>query len=211
MASPQPAGPARDVLRRAPARPLTRLEFERAGEQGLFGPDERLELLGGEVIRKMSPQSGAHAAATARVEEALRRAFPEGHVVRVQMPLALGTHSEPEPDVAVVAGCLEDFDHEHPTAAALVVEVADSTLRLDRRVKASLYALGGIPEYWLVNLPERQLEVHREPIAKVGETFQHHYRLALRLLEGDSVSPLAAPQMTIAVAALLPRPRHARS
>ena len=188
-------------------RPLTRQEFERAGEQGLFGPEERLELVGGEVIRKMSPQSGAHAAAISRIEQALRQAFGEGHIVRVQMPLALGVHSEPEPDVAVVAGSVADFDHDHPTSARLVVEVADSTLRFDRRVKGSLYALAGVPEYWLLNLPDRVLEVHREPAAMAGGTFKHHYRSLSRLVEGDSVTPLAAPRAVIAIADLLPRPR----
>lgn len=207
---PIPAGQLRDVARRAPVRPFTRQEFERAGEQGLFRPNERLELVGGEVIRKMSPQSGAHAAAVTRLEQALRRAFAEGHVVRVQMPLALGVHSEPEPDVAVVAGCVADFDHDHPSAARLVVEVADSTARFDRRVKGSLYALAGVAEYWLLDLPERVLEVYREPVAMAGETFKHHYRSLSRLVEGDSVTPLAAPRAVLAVAEVLPRPRPAR-
>lgn len=84
--------------------------------------------------------------------------------------------------------------------------MADSTPRFDRRVKGSLYALAGIPEYWLLNLADRVLEVHREPVALADEAFKHHYRSLSRLVAGDSVTPLAAPRAVIAVADLMPRP-----
>jgi len=186
-------------------RLFTREEFERAGELGLFRPDERLELIGGEVVRKMSPQKSPHATAIRRAEEAMRRTFPEGHDVRVQLPLALRHDSAPEPDVSVVAGRLDEYEDEHPRIAVLVVEVADTTLAYDRGVKASLYASVGIPDYWILNLRDRVLEVLRDPEPEVMAPFGYRYRTSLRFAEGDAVTPLQAPGHAIAVADLLPR------
>lgn len=195
---------ATDVLCRPDVRPLTREEFERAGELGIFRPDERLELIGGEVIRKMSPQKTSHATAIRQAEETLRRAFAAGYDVRVQLPLVLGPHNEPEPDVSVVVGSFKDYRQAHPTTAVLVVEVADSTLRLDRGAKASLYAQGGVADYWIVNLQDRVLEVHREPAALPDQPLGHHYRSITRHPDSAAISPLAAPRVSIAVADLLP-------
>ncbi len=83
------------------------------------------------------------------------------YTVRNQMPLALDENSEPEPDVAVVPGKARDYTQAHPTTAVLVVEVADATLRLDRKTKQAVYARNGIAEYWIVNLKDNSLEVYR--------------------------------------------------
>jgi len=193
-----------DVLCRPPVRPMTREEFERAGELGIFRPEERLELIGGEVIAKVTPQRTPHATAVSLAAEALGRAFPSGHHVRVQLPLALGPHNEPEPDLAVVIGSARDYKVQHPATAVLVVEVADTTLRLDRGKKASLYARAGIGDYWLVNLQDGVLEVHREPAAMEDQPFGHHYRNVARHSPPAGVTPLAALGVTIAVTDLLP-------
>jgi len=185
---------------------MTRADYHRAGEAGIFGPEERLELIGGEVIKKVSPQRTPHATSIALCAEALGKAFGQEHHVRVQAPMTLGPHSEPEPDVCVVVGSVRDYEKEHPKTAVLVVEVADSSVRLDRKVKASLYAAAGIADYWLLNLPDRLLEVHREPAPMADEPFRHHYRSITRYPETATVSPLAAPGGTILVADLLPRP-----
>jgi Uma2 family endonuclease len=195
-----------DVLCAPGVRPLTREEYYRAGEAGIFGPEERLELIGGEVVKKASPQLTPHATSLRLVESALRRVFGEGYDVRSQLPLALGPHSDPEPDVCVVVGSVRDYEKEHPKTAVLVVEIADSTLRYDRTVKASLYAAAGIADYWLVNLPDRVLEVHREPMPMADQPFGHHYRSVTRHPEPETVSPLGAPAARIGVADLLPRP-----
>lgn len=187
-------------------RRFTREEFERAGALGLF-EGERLELIGGEIVRKVTPQQSAHAAAIRRVEEALRAVFGRGFDVRVQLPLALVEHSEPEPDVSVVRGSFEDYEQSHPTEAVLVVKVSDTSLRFDRGVKACLYASARIQEYWVVNLVERVVEVHRDPRPDPGQPFAAAYALVERRAEGDPISPTAAPAGVIQVVDLLPARR----
>jgi Uma2 family endonuclease len=173
-------------------------EYEHAAESGVFGPGERLELIEGEIFA-MSPQNGPHMAATGLTQAALVSVFPHGWVVLIQMPLRLDEHSAPEPDLAVVRGEWRDLVEAPPATAELVVEVADSTLAFDRGRKAALYARAGIPEYWILNLPERLLEVHRRPDQDSGQ-----YQEIVRLDEAAVVSPLAAPAATIAVRDLLP-------
>jgi Uma2 family endonuclease len=185
-------------------RRWTREEFERAGALGLFGPDERLELIGGEVVRKVSPQEAPHATGVRLAEEALRRALSQGFDVRAQLPLALTEDSEPEPDISVVPGTARDYAEHHPSSAALVVEVADTTLATDRGPKASLYARSGITDYWILNVVDRVLEVHRDPAPMADQPFGHHYRSITRHTARDSVDPLGAPGQSIRVADLLP-------
>jgi Uma2 family endonuclease len=184
------------------AEPTTRRwtvdEYHRAADAGVFGPEERLELIDGEIFR-MSPQKGPHMAATRLALSALERVFRAGWVVLVQMPLILAERSQPEPDLAVVAGEERDLVQGPPRTAALVVEVSDSTLAFDRTRKAATYARAGIHEYWILNLPERQLEVHRDP-DPATEIYQE---ITFRSVS-ESVSPLAAPTASIAVRDLLP-------
>ena len=90
-----------------------------------------------------------------------------------------------------------------PTTALLVVEVSDSSLARDRAIKGSLYAAGGVADYWIVNLVQRQLEVYRDPIADPAAFFGAHYATRVILIPGDHVVPLAAPSVKILVADLL--------
>lgn len=179
-------------------RKWTRAEYDRLITLGLLGEDERVQLVEGEIL-EMSPQSAPHMTAIRLVEEALRAAFGRGFDVRVQGPLALGPDSEPEPDVAVVRGGPRDYREHHPTGqdAVLVVEVADASWRFDRERKGRLYATARIPEYWIVNLESRVLEVYREPE-------QGQYARQLVYGAGDTVTPLFSPEARIAVADLLP-------
>ncbi len=174
----------------------SREEYERMITAGVFHPEARLELIEGEIVN-MTPQGSLHATAVRLVEDRLRSIFQGGFDVRVQMPLALGDDSEPEPDVAVVPGSPRDYRDAHPAKAVLVVEVADATLAFDREQKKRVYARAGIPEYWIVNLVERWLEVYREPD---GEDYRHH----AILWPGESLSPIAASQGTIPVSELMP-------
>ncbi len=124
----------------APHRLLTVDEFDRAWAAGVYGPEERLELIDGEVIQKVSPQESPHATGTNLCAEEMRAAFGKGYHVRIQEPLLLGHRTKPEPDVAVVVGEIRDYAGQHPTTAALVIEVSDSTLKFDSARKAALYA-----------------------------------------------------------------------
>jgi Uma2 family endonuclease len=186
-------------LRAPEARRWTRAEYERLIDQGLFQPDERLELVNGEILA-VTPQKSAHATAVRAIQEVLRVAFGAKADVRPQLPLALTPDSAPEPDVAVVAGSFRDYRDAHPTNALLIVEVADASLRFDRKTKGPLYAGAGIPEYWIVNLVDRIVEIYREPIETADGW---HYRLVHRAAPGDSVTPLAT-EMVIAVTDVLP-------
>jgi Uma2 family endonuclease len=177
-------------------RHWTREEYERLVAEGFFQAEERLELVDG-LIFEMSPQSVPHAVGVRLARRALERIFSEGFDVLVQMPLALNDDSEPEPDLAVVRGTdPRENLVSHPTTAVLVIEVADSSLRRDRD-KAALYGRAGIPDYWIVNLKDRCLEVLRDSRDGV-------YRSRTVLRTGESLSPLAQPDAVIAVADLLP-------
>jgi Uma2 family endonuclease len=185
----------------ARTRRWKRVEYEQLIDSGIFQPGERLELIGGQLLVR-EPQGGAHALGIELVAEALREAFGTIARVRVQLPIALDEESEPEPDVSVVSGPLEDADPALPSRALLIVEVSDSSLTLDRTEKASLYARAGIADYWILNLVERVLEVHREPAPGSTAPYGWRYRVVHRLGAGDVVSPLAAPRSWIPVARL---------
>jgi Uma2 family endonuclease len=185
------------VMERATRR-WTVEEYHRAIEAGVFGPEERLELIEGEIVC-MSPQNPPHAAASDLAESALRAVFTSGFRIRVQKPLTLHAQTEPEPDIAVVPGGARDYRNQHPTTAVLVVEVSDSSLAFDRGEKATLYARAGVLEYWVLNLPQRVLEVHRDADPVTGS-----YQSVDHLSEGQFVSPLAAPSARIAISDMLP-------
>ncbi|HTQ81413.1 MAG TPA: Uma2 family endonuclease [Thermoanaerobaculia bacterium] len=171
-----------------------REEYERAAAAGCFAPAGRVELIEG-IVYDMSPRSSRHSAVVRLVEKALNR-IGTGWDVRGQMPLALGADSEPEPDVAVVAGSPRDYLLRHPTAAVLIVEVADASLAHGRKRKAPLYARAGIAECWIIDLTAEALEVYREPSPE-------GYRSHAALRAGDSLTPLHGTR-AIAVADLLP-------
>jgi Uma2 family endonuclease len=184
-------------------RRWTRREYERLVETDILGPNDKIELLEGQLVVR-EPQHSPHATATRLVQEALRAAFAPGWDVRAGLPLALGRFSEPEPDVSVVRGSPRDFRDAHPMEAVLVVEVAKTSLRLDRSRKARVYARAGVPDYWIVNLVTGVLEVYREPVAIDPARRRWEYRMVRSLGPDESISPLAAPHASIAVADLLP-------
>jgi Uma2 family endonuclease len=184
------------------ARRWSRVEYERLIDLGMFRPGENLELLDGVLVVR-EPQNAPHATAVRAVQEALRQAFGRGWDVRPQLPVALDDDSEPEPDVAVVRGSYRDYRSAHPTRPALLVEVADTTLTVDRR-KAGLYARAGVPEYWIVNLIDELVEIRRDPIESPPARFGWVYAETLLLRRGDVVAPMAAHSARIAVDSLLP-------
>ena len=188
------------VTARVEAHHWTREEYERAVEAGAF-EGWKIELVEGALV-DMTPQTSRHAGLAAKVASLLDEVDPGDHLIRLHSPLSLSPDSSPEPDVAVVPNDPEGdfYIPSHPTTAALVVEIADSSPQYDREVKARIYALAGIPEYWILNLAVQQLEVHREPS---GNRYASRVVLAL----SEEVSPLFAPESSIPVEHLFPQRR----
>jgi Uma2 family endonuclease len=187
----------------ARTRRFTRAEYDRLIELGVFQPGEDIELIGGELI-VAEPQGAPHYTAIRKTAKALEAAFGLGWNVRMEGPIGLDDESEPEPDVAVVSGSLDDYAREHPSRPVLTVEVADSSLALDRRHKGSLYARAGLTDYWILNLVDRVLEVYRSPVEDSAAPFGWRYAEREVLDAFARVTPLAAPQSSVSVSQLLP-------
>src|SRR5262245_48409731 len=162
-----------------------RTEYEQLVQKGVFATGDRVELIDGLLIVAES-QSSTHYTAIKLVERALARAFGEGWHTRTQAPIALDETSEPEPDVAGVHGDVRAYTAAHPADPVLVVEIALSSLTLDREHKASLYARAGRPEYWILNLIDRVLEVHRDPAPSPSAPYAWDYMAREILGTGDS-------------------------
>lgn len=144
--------------------PVSVEQYHQMVEQGVFQEDDRVELIQGVLVAK-SPQSGLHGRLIQRLNRWLSREAGVAFDVRIQLPLTVGDLSEPEPDVAVVLSDdgAERLSLEHPTSAALVIEVSLGSLKWDREVKAPLYAQAAIPEYWIVDPRGEAIEVLRDP------------------------------------------------
>jgi Uma2 family endonuclease len=184
-------------------RRWSRIEYDRLIECGFFQPEDRIELIGGELV-VAEPKGTAHSTAVGLVDDALREVFGPGWAVRGQDAIAPDDESEPEPDVAVVSGTRRDYRDAHPTRPVLVVEVAESSLRFDRERKGSLYARAGIADYWILNLVDRVLEVYRTPMSDPAAPFGWRYTSVEIWGPEALVTPLAAPGARLIVADLLP-------
>lgn len=138
-------------------------EYHRLTEIGVLTPADRVELLQGYIVDKMS-QKPPHAASVSRCNRLLARVLPEDWVLRIQTPITL-RDSEPEPDILIAAGPDERYSHRHPTPrdTSLLIEIADSSLLPDRLNKIPLYAAERIVECWLINLVDLRLEVYTKP------------------------------------------------
>lgn len=180
-----------------------RVEYEQLVEKGILATGDRLELIDGWLV-VAEPQSATHYTAIKLAESALAHAFGDGWHTRSQAPIALDETSEPEPDVAVVRGDLRTYATAHPADPVLVVEIALTSLALDREHKASLYARAGRPEYWILNLVDRVLEVYRDPAPSPSAPYGWDYRTREILGPADGVRPLGAPAARVVVGDLLP-------
>lgn len=172
--------------------PLSVEEYHRLGEFNENG--KRTELIRGIVVEKMS-KSPLHGNIATRLYKAVLQRLPAGFTARKEEPLTL-TDSEPEPDLSVVRGRDEDFAQSHPTTAALVVEVAVSSLGLDREL-AAVYAEAGVEEYWIVNGADRRVEVHRQPVDGI-------YQECLLLGEGEELTCATVPGLRLAWSDVFP-------
>jgi Uma2 family endonuclease len=191
----------------APAPPrtrrFTRTEYARLIDHGFLDEDEPIELLDGLLLVK-EPQHSLHRTAVLLAARALEQAFGAGWFVQNQSPIILDDRSEPEPDVCVIRGSPRDYTEAHPTRPALVVEVAQLGLGRARGRKAAAYARARIADYWIVNLVDRRLEVHREP-ARPGPARRSWGYADIKMVPpGATVTPLAVPAAAVRVADLLP-------
>ncbi len=169
-------------------RPLSRREYDQLVDLGAF-ENERIELLRGMLVT-MSPQGGPHAGLTAWFARRLIRALDDTFDVRSHSPFVATDDSEPEPDVSVSAS---RSIKEHPSSALLLIEVSQSSLRIDRVVKMSIYAEAGVPEYWVVDVDASEVEVFTQP-------GPDGYRCRERFGRGHTLQPAKLPGIALAVA-----------
>lgn len=173
-------------------------EYHQMAEAGIFHPEERVELIAGQIIR-MSAKGTAHTAAVRRTAKVLRNLLFNQAEVYTQDPIQLNDFSEPEPDVAVVRIDPLDYADHHPTPSEvyLIIEVADSSFTYDRKTKGKAYAQSGIADYWVLDVNNRQLHVLREPTPE-------GYQSEVIFSEDASVSPLQFAELKIALQEILP-------
>jgi Uma2 family endonuclease len=178
-------------------RLISAQDYHRMAEVGIFRPDERVELISGQVMR-MAAKGTAHTAAVTRINRLFGDRLGARVLLRLQDPIALDNYSEPEPDVAIVKPDPLDYEEHHPTVADvfLIIEVADSSLKFDCEVKAIAYAKSGISDYWVLDVVGRKLHVFRLPTAE-------GYQSETILLEGVTVFPIAFPDCEIRVEEML--------
>lgn len=183
---------ARNVALSPTAYRFTVKDYHRMAEADVFERDDRVELVDGEVV-KMAPMGSRHAACLSRLSHLLMPPAAERMIVRAQLPIQIGEMSEPQPDIALLRWRDDFYADHHPMPADvhLVVEVADTSLRHDLLRKAPLYIAGGVPEVWVVDLVAEAVHVTRR-----GTTSQ--------LVAGESLAPLAFPDLVLEVAAILP-------
>jgi Uma2 family endonuclease len=178
-------------------------EYYRMLDVGIFTENDRVELIEGEIIQ-MSPIGIKHMSCVDRANDLFTAAFRGRALVSVQNPLRLNTYNEPVPDIVVLRPREDYYESKShtPEDTFFAVEVSDSSLRYDTKVKLPIYARTGVVEVWIENLKEGVLLVWREPAAT-------KYNVELRLGYNDSVSPLAFPDVSFRVKDLLGSPsRH---
>jgi Uma2 family endonuclease len=167
-------------------------------EVGIFEPSERVELLEGKIIW-MIAKGTAHRSAVGRTNKLLQNRLGNQAWIAIQDPVKLNERSEPEPDIAVVKIDPLDYADHHPTPTEiyLIIEVADSSLKLDTEIKAKAYSQAGIKDYWVLDVVKRELIVFRNPTT---EGYQNREIIT----EHQNISPLDFPDLEIVVSQMLP-------
>jgi Uma2 family endonuclease len=178
-------------------RRFTADEYHRMADVGIFNEDDRVELIEGEIV-EMTPIGSRHAACVDRLNELLVQHFAGVALIRVQNPVRLSDDSEPQPDLALLRRKADFYASREPTPddVILLVEVADTSLEYDRRVKVPLYAHSGIREVWLIGLERETVTVYQDP-APSG------YRTIRTLRRGDRLAPAAFADRELAIADIL--------
>jgi Uma2 family endonuclease len=172
-------------------------EYHKMAENGVLTEDSRVELIDG-VIIDIPPIGPGHAGNVNWFTDVFRALFGGLAHLSIQNPVRLGLRVEPQPDVMLLRPRADHYRSSHPGPedVLLLVEVADSSLTYDRKTKARIYARAGIADYWIVNLVDATVEVHRDPE-------RGRYRSVRVLKPGDSIQPLAFPEVSIAVSEVL--------
>lgn len=171
-------------------------DYERLGETGILAPDERTELINGEIWR-MTPQGSRHVWIIGILNRFLSRNLPESMGLLIQSDIRVGADSQPQPDITVLRNWPGKSSAPHAGAdnIALIIEVAVTSLAFDRTTKLRLYAEAGIPEYWIVDAEANRVEVYRRPEA--GE-----YQERVAFGAQDSMTPDVTPGVTLRLAEL---------
>lgn len=172
-------------------------EYYRMARAGVLKPDDRVELIEGEIV-KMSPIGSPHAACVSRIDDLLRSVSRLAAMVRIQNPIRLNDFSEPVPDVSLLKTRKDYYASRHPTPkdVLLVIEVSDTTVLSDRHIKVPLFARSEISEVWLVNLPKKIVEVYSAP--KNGRYNKSH-----RFKRGDIIDSPTIRGLSLKVADIL--------
>lgn len=177
---------------------LTLAQYQSMIEHGILTENDKVELILGQLIKKM-PITTEHSATIRKVRDYFTKKFTEGYEISCENPVALPNNSQPDPDCTIAVFREDYYVSQHPTPPEifLIIEVAKSTLYTDRHLKATTYAGAGIKEYWIVNLVDRQLEVHLRPNVERGT-----YASVTQYAAQDAfTSPFAGE---VAIADLLP-------
>jgi Uma2 family endonuclease len=188
--APATADPASLLM--ASRHRITLEEYRRMAEAGLFGPEPKIELIEGVLVDKMT-RNLPHVHATNLIQDILHHFLPRGSGFWIQMsnPVVIeDRQSEPEPDATIVRGTVRDFGGRiaTPADAAVVIEVADTSYAYDRNVKTAVYATGGVPIYWILDLNRRRLEVLTKPAPAEGDASARYEEV--RIFEADDEVPL---------------------
>ncbi len=164
-------------------------EFHRMGEAGILHEDDRVELIGGEIVQ-MAAIGTRHFTCVNALTRLLVRAVGDEAIVSVQNPVRLDEHNEPQPDLAVIRARSYRESLPTPEDVLLLIEVSDTTLAYDRNVKLPLYARSGIPEVWIVDLTDETIERHTEPSG-------NDYRHTEKVRRGETFESAALPGLTL--------------
>lgn len=182
----------------------TKAEYLRLVESGAFDEDGHYYLFRGEIL-DMSPMGSPHSISMMKATAVLSRAIASHsgeQFLRVQLPFDAPGDSIPEPDLAICTHA-QAFVLPYPSAALLVIEIAETSLKHDRE-KAFEYAAAQVPEYWIVDLNGRQVEVHRNPTPDRTAPLGVRYAAPTVVKSGEVVNSIAIPSMSVKVVDLLP-------
>lgn len=176
-----------------PIRRFSVEEYYRLAEVGILGPEDKVELINGEIV-KMSPIGPRHAGVVITINKLLPTLLGEQYLLSPQNPVRLSSYSEPEPDIVILHAREDNYTKSHPQAkdVALLIEVSNSTLEYDTKVKLPLYAEQGISQYWVIDLQEDRILTYSDPTAHTSYQIEHVYR------RGDTISnPLFSREILV--------------